>query len=194
MPASIRITAIITVLAAGASGCATGPGSALQRLLDARALSSDLLVHFTKTADAGNRAVMAGTEDAFRAFSREAEDAMVAVQNDVDALGPILISLSYEAETRLLATFRTQFAEYRTLNDGILELAAENRHLNAQRLSFGSGQQAAGAFKDALDPVNRDVRSLALSFGQKGELTATCEATLRELHEALATHAVGGTR
>ena len=41
---------------------------------------------------------------------------------------------------------------------------------------------------------NSNVRSLALSLGQKRMLTAQCEETLRALQEALAKRAFGGTR
>ena len=41
---------------------------------------------------------------------------------------------------------------------------------------------------------NSNVRSLALSLGQKRMLTAQCEETLRALQEALTKRAFGGTR
>ena len=89
------------------------------------------------------------------AFAREAGEAMQAVQNDADALVPLLTSLRYLEESRLLEEFGMQFAEYRTLSQSILGLAAENTNLKAQRLSFGSGQEAADAFSDALEPVRQ---------------------------------------
>ena len=137
------------------AGCTGRLETALGKLLEARSLSADLLVQFTRSADAGNRAVMAGTDEASSAFAREAEDAMQAVQKDVDTLGPILGELGYSAERALLEEFGKPFAEYRTLNQSILGLAVENTNLKAQRLSFGSGQEAADAFRDALEPVRQ---------------------------------------
>jgi len=43
-----------------------------------------------------------------------------------------------------------------------------------------------------LEPFN--VRSLALTLNQKGQLTNACEETLRGLREALAKRTLGGTR
>jgi hypothetical protein len=290
MKATLRSSVLIAAMAV--AGCAGPLETALEKLSDARSLSADLLVQFTKSADAGNRAVMAVTDEASNAFAREAEGAMQAVQKDADALGPILGELGYSAERMLLDEFRKSFAEYRALNQSILGLAVESTNLKAQRLSFGAGQEAADAFRDALEPLrpsatesdrwhvealvaraigavreiqvvqaphiaeaddaamtgmekrmataegtarealktlatvvppgsrprlaaaiaaldrfmavnaelvvlsrrNSNVRSLALSLGQKRMLSAQCEDALRALREALAKRRFGGTR
>ena len=41
---------------------------------------------------------------------------------------------------------------------------------------------------------NTNVRSLALTLNQKGQLTNACEESLRGLREALAKRTIGGTR
>ena len=110
-----RSERLIAVVAMAVAGCAGRLETALGQLSEARSLSADLLVQFTKSADAGNRAVMADTDDASKAFAGEADDAMQAVQKDVDALGPILTELRYSTESRLLEEFGKRFAEYRTL-------------------------------------------------------------------------------
>jgi hypothetical protein len=46
----------------------------------------------------------------------------------------------------------------------------------------------------ALSRRNSDVRSLALSLGEKRNVTAECEAHLQALEEALAKHEFGATR
>jgi len=292
MYTTIRRGVLISVAALAVASCTGSLETTLAKLLEARALSADLLVQFTRSADAGNRAVMAVTDDASSAFAGEAEAAMQAVQKDVDALGPILSDLRYSSERAQLEEFGRRFGEYRTLNQSILGLAVESTNLKAQRLSFGSGQEAADAFKDALEPLrqsasgndrwhvealvataigavreiqmvqaphiaeaddaamtrmekrmataegaargalealatavppasrprlaapaaaldrfmavnkelvvlsrrNSNVRSLALSLGQKRMLTAHCEDTLRALQEALAKRGFSGTR
>jgi hypothetical protein len=264
----------------------------LKRLVEARRLAADLLVQFTKTADAGNRAVMADTDEASAAFVREAEEATAAVLRDTEALGPMLRDLGFSKETGSLEEFSRRFSEYRALDKGILQLAVENTNLKAQRLSFGPVQEAADAFRHALEAVvptvrteqawhiqalvgttvaavreiqvlqaphiaesdeaamtrlekraadaeatarrsletlaslvkpdarpqlalaaaaldrftglnseivalsrrNSNVRSLALSLGQKRTLTAACEDSLRALQDALSTHDFAGTR
>ena len=293
MSARPAATTLIAVLRRWRAGCVGNLETALERLVQARELSADLLVQFTRAADAGNRAVMADTDEASTAFAREAEDAMQAVQKDIAALGPILGDLRYSAEARLLEEFGRQFAEYRTLNQEILGLAVENsepqgaaalvwlrpssrptrsemhstrsarsaswsepvacrgagRHGHCSRArdpgaagaahrrgrrcgddahgetdgdaeagarlalqtlagltapglrpQFAAASVALDRFMGvngeivALSRRNSEVRSLALSLGQKRMLTAQCEETLRALQDALAKRSFSGTR
>ena len=108
MTASVRATTFIAVFASVAAGCTGNLETALQRLSEARALSSDLLVQFTKTADAGNRAVIADSDDTSMMYAREAEESMQSVQNDVDALATLLTAMRYSDETCLLQDFGRQ--------------------------------------------------------------------------------------
>jgi hypothetical protein len=66
---------LVAVVVAGCSN-----GSSLERLLEARRLSSDLLLQFANAADAANLAVMAGTDEMATGFTREAEQATQAVE------------------------------------------------------------------------------------------------------------------
>lgn len=289
---TVRRYWIAALIVCAATGCRSSPVTAFERLIEARRLAADLLVQFTKSADAGNRAVMADTDELSVTFASEAEQATQAVQKDSDALAPVLMSLGYSAEIRLLNEFNAAFAEYRALDRTILGLAVENTNLKAQRLSFGSAREAADAFKTAVEAVttrvpakdtwrakalataavasvreiqvleaphiaeaddaamtrmekemaaleaaarsaletlgslvpresrpqltaataaldrfmsvnaeiitlsrrNSNVRSLALSLGQKRTLTARCEEALRALQEALSNRKLGGTR
>jgi len=292
MHSMMRSGVLITIATIAASGCAGPLDTSLEKLLRARSLSADLLVQFATAADAGNRAVMAATDEGANAAAREAHGALEAVRKDIEALDPVLGELRYSAERKLLSEFSTRFAEYRTLNDSILGLAVENTNVKAQRLSFGSGQEASVAFQEALERVrqsapaerrwqveaiaaravaavrgiqviqaphiaeaddaamtamekrmaaaegtaraalvelaaiaspgarpqvtaavaaldrflavnaeivvlsrrNSNVRSLALSLGQKRVLAAQCEEALRALEDALAKRGLGGTR
>ena len=149
--ATPRWAAIMVLLIVAAGGCNLTP--AMERLSEARRLSADLLIQFTKAADAANRAVMADTDERSIAFANEAEQSKQAVQKDTDGLKPILQSLGYSEEVRVLEEFSTRFAEYRNLDRTILELAVENTNLKAQRLSFGPGREAADSFRNALEKV-----------------------------------------
>ena len=142
--------ACLGALVLGATSC-INPQSALERLSESRHLAGELLVQFTKAADAANRAVMADTDEASIAFAREARQATQAVQAGIDTLAPILQGLGYSDEIRLLEEFRRRFADYAALDGRILELAVENTNLKAQRLSFGPAQQAADGIRDSLE-------------------------------------------
>ena len=175
--------AILAIAALAAIHCDVN--AALERVSEARHRAADLLVQFTKAADASNRAVMADTDDASVAFAREAEQAKQAVQVDAEALAPILQSLGYSAETQRLEEFGRRFAEYRALDQTILELAVENTNLKAQRLSFGPGQEAADAFRDALEAV---APLDAKDNWQVKTLGAAAVAAVREIQALQAPH------
>lgn len=150
-PGAWRSIALSVLLLSAIGGCNEKPP--LEQLSQARQVSAELLVQFTKAADASNKAVMADTDEASVAFAREAEQAKQALQTNIDTLRPILESLDYSDESRLLQQFVTRFAEYRELDRRILDLAVENTNLKAQRLSFGPAQEAADSFRDSLEAV-----------------------------------------
>lgn len=177
---------IAIVMIGAATGRIDAPLTVLERLSEARRLAADLLVQFTKAADAANRAVMADTDEASVAFARESEQATQAVQKDVDALGPILLDLGYSNETRLLEEFRSRFAEYHTLDVSILELAVENTNLKAQRLSFGPAQEAADALRETLEKV-APLTPPANTWHVQA-LVATAVASVREIQVLQAPH------
>jgi hypothetical protein len=177
---------IVLTAASLSLGCRSGPMASLTRLLEARRLTADALVQFTKAADAGNRAVMADTDEASAAFVREAEAATEAVGRDADALRPILRDLGYSNETVLLDEFSRRFSEYRALDKGILELAVENTNLKAQRLSFGAGQAAANAFRDSLQALVPAARGDESWHVQA--LAANAIAAVREMQVLQALH------
>jgi predicted signal transduction protein with EAL and GGDEF domain len=181
----VRIALVLLLVSAGI-GCGVDVNVLLERVTETRRLSADLLVQFTKAADAANRAVMADTDEASVAFAREAEQATGAVEKDVDALGPILQGLGYTNEARLLTEFATRFAKYREMDRRILDLAVENTNLKAQRLAFGPAQEAADAFRDSLKALEASVS--ASDRWRVEALVATAVLTVREIQVLQAPH------
>lgn len=176
------IVAVLTT----ASGCIGAPETALQRLVESRRLAADLLVQFTKAADASNRSVMADTDEASVAFAHEAGQATQAIEKDAGTLAPILSGLGYSNETGLLEEFNQRFAEYLVLDRNILELAVENTNLKAQRLSFGPAQEAADAFRDSLATIAP--LDAARDTWRMKALVATAIAAVREIQVLQAPH------
>jgi hypothetical protein len=173
---------------AGAAGLAAACGDvnkALEEVTQARQLSADLLVQFTRASDAANRAVMADTDSTSLAFAQESRQAAEAVQKDVGTLRPILESLSFSEEVRLLTEFANRFAEYRTLDQRILDLAVENTNLKAQRLAFGPALDAADAFRDAMKAITAAAGKDAWHVEA---LAATAVTTVREIQVLQAPH------
>ena len=142
-----------------ATGCGNGSRLILTQQVEARRLVSNLRVQFGKAAEASNRAVMADTDEASSAAAREAEQATQAVEQNVEALQPILQELAYGDEIRHLDTFKARFIEYRRLDADILPLAVENTNIKAQRLSFGPARDAANAFRQSLESAARSLTS-----------------------------------
>jgi hypothetical protein len=145
------LIALIT-LAVG-SGCRGGPRSFLDELHDARRLTADLRVQFSKATDASNHAVMADTDEASIELARSAEQAIRAVETELAALAPLLKSLGYPKEIQALTQFQKQFEDYQKLDRTILELAVENTNLKAQRLSFGPARAAADDFRTSVQGI-----------------------------------------
>ena len=130
----------------------------LTQQVEARRLTSEVQVQFTKAADAANRSVMADTDDDATAAAREAEAAARAVLDGSERLEGILKSMGYSEELRFLGTFRDRFAEYQKLDAEILPLAIENTNLKAQRLSFGPSADAANTFRTSIEAAVKTAR------------------------------------
>jgi hypothetical protein len=131
----------------------------LTQLVEARRLASELHVQFTNASEASQRAVLADTDDASAAAAEEARRARGLVGREMEALEGILQSLGYADDIRALNSFKERFGEYQRLDDEILELAVENTNVKAQRLSFGSGREAAEVVRASLNAVVRSAPS-----------------------------------
>ncbi len=142
---------VAIVIMAGAATACSWPQAAVTELVEARRLASDLHVQFTRAADASNRAVMADTDSGAAAAADEAKAARGAAERNADTLRSLLQSLGYRDDMRDLEGFTRRFEEYRRIDDEILPLSVENTNVKAQRLSFGAAQEAAEAFRVALD-------------------------------------------
>jgi Four helix bundle sensory module for signal transduction len=135
------------------AGCYRGSESILQRMSETQKLAAELQLQFTRAADATNLAVMADTDDASAEFAGQATERSQAVEKNAAALRQLLIGLTYSDEVGLLDEFDKRFAEYRKLDQTILDLSVENTNLKAQRLSFGPAQEAADAFQGSLEAI-----------------------------------------
>ena len=141
-------------LAAATVGCSgSKPSLVLTDQFEARRLGAEIQVQFTMAADAANRAVMADTDQASKDAAEDAVKALEQVEHDVNALEPLLKGLGYTADIQRLDEFKTQFGEYKKLDDETLNLAVENTNVKAQRLSFTTAQAAVDDFRKALDTL-----------------------------------------
>lgn len=142
-----------TLLAIAGTGCGRGAGTALEQLTEVRRLSTETLAEFLHSVDASSRAVMAGLDEESASYAEEARAASDAVQSTLEEIRPLLESLGYSDELRIAEEFAQRFAEYRALDQSVLQLAVENTNLKAQRLAFGPALAAAEEFRAALESL-----------------------------------------
>jgi hypothetical protein len=178
----LRPIAAIAIALAAAAACTRNSGG--DGSSDARRLAADLIVQFTKAADASNRAVMAENDNRSDIFAREAERALAAVEKDVDALAPLLRDRRYATEGALLDTFRGQLGEYRTVDRTVLAMAIENTNVKAQQLSFGAARHAADDCRSALEALQAPARDQ----WQVTALAVRAYASVREIQAIQAPH------
>ena len=145
------VAALFAVISAAATTGCNRPSAVLTELVEARRLASELHVQFAQAVDASNRAVMADKDDVSAAAAGEAKRAREVVEQDVQKLRPMVESIGFRDDLKHLEEFNASFDEYRRLDDEILSLAIESTNLKAQRLSFGAAQDAAAAFRTAID-------------------------------------------
>jgi len=145
--------ATVAALSLAAASCGPKIGLSLQQLTEARRLCADMLAGFLRSEEASSRAVMAGADQLSASYAQEASSSAEFVQTSMGDLRPLLDALGYSDERRLVEEFASRFAEYRTLDQHILELAVENTNLKAQRLSFGPAREAAEGFETTLEAM-----------------------------------------
>lgn len=179
-----RKAAVVVLLAtvAVAGSCAEPQQTVLERLLESRRLSAEMLVQLEKTLEAGNRAVMADTDAGSAAAAGDARQATASVQSDAKALAALLTALDYQPETSTLSEFSTRFEALNALNREILDLAALDTNLKAQRLSFGQAQDAATQFTAALEPIRSGNNAMTHA------MASDAVAALREIQTLEAPH------
>jgi hypothetical protein len=175
---------IVAIIVGTSAGCRNGSGLVLTQEVEARRLVSNVRIQFSKAADASNRAVMADTDEASGAAAREAEQAIQAIERDVEALQRTLQALTYRDEIRHLDMFKARFVEYRRLDGDILPLAVENTNLKAQRLAFGPAREAVTTFRQSLEAAARSVTSKNTCCVEALVATATASVLQIQVTEA----------
>jgi hypothetical protein len=144
------LVGLATVVAASCRGV---PEPALARLYEARRLVGEVRVQLAKAERASDRAVMAETDEASAAFAREARAAVEVTAGDAVRAETLLRELNHGPEAEQVATFRRQLAEYRKVDEQVLEMVVENTNAKAQRLAFGPVRAEADTFEAALRAV-----------------------------------------
>jgi hypothetical protein len=147
----LLVAGLSAAVGIGTSAGCTGARPVLTRQIEARRLTAELRLEFSRAVEAANRAVMADSDQASATAGDESRRARQIVERNVETLRILLGSLGYSEDADHLNAFASRYEEYRRIDDELLPLAAENSNLKAQRLSFGPSREAARAFNHALD-------------------------------------------
>jgi hypothetical protein len=181
---SRRVLAVAVGGACVSNACIARPQTVLERLLESRRLSAEMLVQLEKELEAGNRAVMSDTDESSRMAAQDAQRALETLQSDSNALGTLLDALEYSPERASLREFTSHLSEFTALNREILELAALDTNVKAQKLSFDAAQGAADRFAAALAPIRSG------SDAGAHAIASDAVAALREIQVLEAPHIV----
>jgi hypothetical protein len=141
--------AVLTMATVLGTACTRPP--TLTLLVEAQGRAAALHLVFTRSIEAGNRALMATDDTTAASAANESRDAVAAVDRQARELQQVLEVLTYQIELKRLDGFKARFENYRRLNDKILSLVLENTNVKAQRLSFGPAAEAAETFHQAID-------------------------------------------
>jgi hypothetical protein len=158
----------------------------LHEISEARHLATDLAAQFAKASGASNLAVLAGADEPAKKYADEARQRAATVEKTSDALRVILQRRDFTDELRLLDNFRTHFAEYRAVDNDILDLAVENTNLKAQRLLFGASEEAVNAMAQSLARIASGGN--AKDAWQVRALAANAVGSAREIQALQAPH------
>jgi len=159
---------------------------ALTHQIEVQRLVADLRVQLHRSAEAGQRAIMADTDQAAANFVREAREAADALEADRRAIEPILAELGTDAEQHHFSEFATALGPLQEIDRSLLPLATENSNVKAQRLSFGPAREAADALRDHLA---RARRTATREEAVRAELLAArVQLAVREIQALQAPH------
>jgi hypothetical protein len=168
---ALLLAGILAVSAAAGlwfAGSRQGLDRAYARALRSSQVAAGMRADLYAAAEAEKSAVLAETDAASQDFANQARAAVGRV-----AAGLLELQGHADAGSReegLLRRFAEAFAEYRKVDEEVLDLAVQNTNLKALALSFGQG---AAALKDMEQALAR------------GGSDAPSPAALRALAEAL---------
>jgi hypothetical protein len=158
--------------------------TALEKVVEARSVTSELILQFTKAVEASNRAVMANTDTTARAAANDAAAAIEIVERDTGHLRTLFAELNFSDESILLDAFTKRFASYKRVHESMVNLAVEGTNLKAEQLAFGPAQTTADAFAKTLSKI----AAHGVERERVDALSARAVAAVREIQALQAPH------
>lgn len=116
-------------------------------------LLSQMRIHLLHAVETEKSAVMALTDKESRDFADQSLAASAEVEKDLKNLLPLIDATSLEDEKKFSAEFSTCWAQFRKLDQTILDLAVQNTNLKAAALSREKGAGALQQFAKNLELI-----------------------------------------
>lgn len=154
-PGMIAALAIFLAAVAGTALWFTGGRQGLDKIYATTVrkaqLVADMRTDLYAAAEAEKSAVLAETDQASLAFADKARADVGKVAASLKAFQELVDASS--AEGGLAKRFEEAFAEYRKVDEEVLDLAVQNTNLKALALSFGAASGTLGEMEQALKPL-----------------------------------------
>jgi hypothetical protein len=98
-------------------------------------LLSSMRIHLLEAIESEKNAVMAITDEESEVFAIKARQATDSVEKNRKEIESLILKDKIQPETELLNEFNACWAQYRKLDETILNLAVQNTNLKAQKIS-----------------------------------------------------------
>ena len=154
----LGLAALLLIFGERYHGNVFGPKAMMQKSDTLAALRVSLL----KSVESEQRAVMADTDEASRAFAEESRKASEVVNAERDQLAELINQYPAEDEKKFLSEFNETWEQLRKLDQQILELAVQNTNLKAAALSFGQASETLHRFQAAMQKLAMDATTSKL--------------------------------
>jgi hypothetical protein len=114
-------------------------------------LLSTMKIHLLETIEAEKNAVLAITDEASEAFAAQSRQAADSVESSRKEIEAIIQQEKLPGETEMINEFNVCWADYRKLDETILDLAIQNTNLKAQKISATQCAQELEHFEASLN-------------------------------------------
>jgi hypothetical protein len=114
-------------------------------------LLSTMRIHLLEAIEAEKNAVLAITDEASEGFAAQARQAADGVESSRNEIESIIYQEKLPQETEMINEFNSCWAQYRKLDETILDLAIQNTNLKAQKISATQCAQELARFEASLN-------------------------------------------
>jgi hypothetical protein len=114
-------------------------------------LLSTMRIHLLEAIEAEKNAVLAITDEASEDFAAQARQAADGVESNRKEIEAIIHQDKLQRETEMINKFNSCWAQYKKLDETILDLAIQNTNFKAQKISATQCAQEMERFEESLN-------------------------------------------